>query len=144
LDTVSHELEAKKELPSQYESWKKLLEWVEPKTKELALEIISSIKPDFRDVIDGPSGKDYRFDRGRRGSNTRFAVLMLRKNAISVRVRADPPSLSWSDPQNWTNGKAYKGWFFSGRGEEREFKFDSVEHLDYAMKLITQSYALAG
>ncbi|MEM2094285.1 MAG: hypothetical protein QXI32_03190, partial [Candidatus Bathyarchaeia archaeon] len=63
------------------------------------------------------------------------------RNAIKVRVRADPKT--FVDPQNWTKGKVYKGWFFSGTGEEREFQIDSAEQIPYAMQLIAQSYALA-
>jgi len=130
-----------KKVPEHYTSWEKMLTWVEPQTKELALRTIKDIRDGFRDVVDKPSGKYYRFFKGREGSTTCFAALILTKKKIHVRVRIDPNS--FSDPQHWLVDQVYKGWFMPGRGQEREFLLDSNSQLDYAMKLIAQSYALA-
>jgi predicted transport protein len=141
---VSGKKEEKKErkkIPEHYESWDKMLAWVEPQTKELALSMIKDIRDEFSDVVDKPSGKYYRFFKGREGSTTCFAALILTKKKIHVRVRIDPDS--FSDPQHWLVDHVYKGWFMPGRGQEREFLLDSNSQLDYSMKLITQSYALA-
>lgn len=82
--------------------------------KVLKTRIVSELK----DVIHEPIGKDYEFFREKKTSKNRFAVLMLRKNWVAVRIRADPKT--FKDERNWTAGKVYKGWFFThGMGQER-------------------------
>jgi predicted transport protein len=128
------------EEPEKRRVWEARLGWVEPSIKELTLHIIDEIRSRFSDVEDRPSGRYYLFDKGQSGSGHRFAALIPTKKSLKVRIRVDPHTLT--DPKNWIGEKLYKRWFFSGPGEEREFKIDNIDQIDYALELIAQSYNL--
>jgi predicted transport protein len=101
--------------------------------------LTNNILNKFPEILHKPIGRYYCFYRGRISSRSRFVAIILHKNDISIRIRADPKTLS--DPKNLLKEKVYKGWFFGhGRGQEREFKVTDKGQLNYAMELIKQSY----
>jgi predicted DNA-binding protein (MmcQ/YjbR family) len=82
----------------------------------------------------------YYFYKGKgRSLDSLFAVLMLTKKAVIVRIKADPSK--FKDEKNWT--KSYKGWFFAKKWQERAFKLTISGQLTYALQLVKQSYELA-
>ena len=93
------------------------------------------------DVTHKPLGRFYCFYKGKPSTKSIFAALMLRKNALKVRIRTDPST--FQDPQKWTGDKVYKGWFFKS-GEEREFEISRKEQINYAIELIKHSYKISG
>jgi len=122
--------------------WQEMLEWSSESTRELAKTIISRIKTELKDIKHKPLGKHYAFYREKVGSKTIFAVLMLRKNSIAVRIGVDPKT--FRDEEELVEEKVYKGWFFKyGGRQEREFRISDKEQLEYALKLIKQSYDAA-
>lgn len=123
-------------------AWNEKLKLASENVRELVEDLTNRIVGELKDVIHKPIGDNYEFFREKKTSRNRFAVLMLRKSWVSVRIRADPKT--FKDERNWTKEKVYKGWFFTrGVGQEREFKIYSEEQLDYAMELIKQSYAIS-
>lgn len=128
--------------PPPRATWDEKLKLASDNVRELVKVLTNRIVSELRDVIQQPIGDDYQFFREKKTSRNRFAVLMLRKNWVSIRIRADPKT--FKDERNWTEGKVYKGWFFThGVGQEREFKIDGIEQLDYAMELIRQSFTIS-
>ena len=91
----------------------------------------------FSNLTAEPNVDDFQLFRGQTGLGNRFAVLMLRKDGITIRLRADPRTLI--DPQKWITEKTYK-WY--GNGEEKEIKITQEGQIDYAVELLKQSYAL--
>lgn len=64
---------------------------------------------------------------------------MLRKDSIAIRIGVDPKT--FKDEKGWVERKVYKGWFFKyGGRQEREFRINDKEQLEYASTLIKQSY----
>jgi predicted transport protein len=130
-----------RKLPEHYESWEKMLAWVNDNTKDVVKELTKSILK-LGEVTHSPLGRYYCFYRGKRSTKSRFVCFNLTKKALKVRIRTEPRT--FKDTQKWTGDKIYKGWFFHhGLGQEREFKVTNKEQIDYAMELIKQSYELA-
>jgi predicted transport protein len=122
-------------------SWEKKLEDSNDHVKLLVKDLILSITNEFSDLTTKPSGDDFQLCRGQTGLRNRFAVLMLRKDGITIRLRANPRTLV--DPQKWITEKTYKWYFRDGNGEEKEIKITQEEQINYAVELIKQSYGLA-
>ncbi len=122
-------------------SWKKKLEDNHDQVKLLVEALILSITNEFSDLIAEPSGDDFHLFKGQKGSKYRFAVLTLRKDGVTVRLRVNIRTLV--DPQKWITEKTYKWYFNDGNGEEKEIKITQQDQMGYAMELLKQSYALA-
>lgn len=120
--------------------WEKKLEDSNDNVKLLVKDLMLSITNEFSDLTTKPTGDDFQLCRGPTGLRNRFAVLMLRKDGITIRLRANPRTLV--DPQKWITEKTYKWYFNDGNGEEKEIKITQEEQINYAMELIKQSYAL--
>lgn len=67
-----------------------------------------------------------------------FAVLLLSKRSINIRIRVEPSR--FEDRLGVT--KRYKGWFF--KTGEAGFSIRSPEQIDNALELIKQAYDFAG
>ena len=135
-------VEEKRVLPKQYDNWESMLNWSDDKVKEMVQSLTTMSSVDFPNFIHKSVGRYYCFYRGKVGTKARFVGLILHKNDISVRIRADAATLS--DPQKVINPKTYSAWFFgNGKGQEREFKLSDKEQIQYDLKLIKQSYELA-
>jgi hypothetical protein len=100
-----------------------------------------SIANAFPDLYTAPSGDDFQLGRIRIGLRNRFAVLMLRKDGITIRLRVNPKTLV--DPQKWIAEKTFKWYFNDANGEEKEIKITQEEQIGYALELLKQSYELA-
>ncbi len=122
-------------------SWKKKLEDNNDPIKLLVKDLLFSLTHEFSDLATGSIGDDLAICRGPRGLRNRFAVLMLRKDGVTIRLRANTKSLN--DPQKWIAEKTYKWYFNDGVGEEKEIKITGKEQVAYAVELLKQSYALA-
>jgi predicted transport protein len=128
------------ERPEHKRSWESRLKWVNPEVRELTLSLIRRIEEIFPGVTHKPSHIWYYFYKeGGRKLDSLFAVLLIDKRKVNVRIKADPSS--FQDPQGWT--KKYKGWFFTKKHEEREFSITAQEQLNYAIELIKQSYDIS-
>ena len=121
-------------------SWEKKIEDNNDQVKLLVKELMLSIVKEFSDLTTESSGDDFQLFRGQIGLGNRFAVLMLRKDGITIRLRANPRTLI--DPQKWITEKTYKWYFNDGNGEEKEIKITQEGQIDYAVELLKQSYAL--
>jgi len=132
--------ERKREYPPHRLSWEKRLEWVDPSTRSLLPQVISRIEKEFPDASHLPK---YRWYYVYKGSTHKpeflFAVLLLTRKNIHIRIRIDPSN--FRDEKNWT--KAYQGWFWYKKGQERDFSITDADQLSYAIELIRQSYKLA-
>jgi predicted transport protein len=122
-------------------SWEKKLEDNNDQVKLLVKDLMLSITNAFSDLTTEPSADDFQLFRGQTGLRNRFAVLMLRKDGITIRLRANPRTLI--DPQKWITEKTYKWYFNDGNGEEKEIKITEKEQIDYTVELLKQSYSLA-
>lgn len=121
------------EAPEHEKSWKDRLRWAEPEARRLAEELIRRVVQELPDVRHMPRYRWYYFYRGGRP----FAVLLLRKRSVDVRIRVDESR--FRDDLRVT--KKYKPFFF--RGGERGFKVKGSEELNNAVKLIKQAYTYA-
>jgi predicted transport protein len=122
------------------ESWDKRLEWVNEETRCLVKELIKAIEERFPGIQHMPRARSYYFYKGKeRSLNSLFAVLMLTKKAVKVRIKADPNT--FRDEKGWT--KTMKGWFFPRKLQEREFTITEEQQIPYALELITQSYIIS-
>ncbi len=129
----------KRALPEHYESWEKMLAWVDENTKYV-VELLSTTIRNFPDVNEASHGRYYCFYKGKPSTKSIFAAFLLTKNALNIRIRTDPKT--FEDPRKWTGERVYKGWFFK-QGQERQFKITSHDQIPYALELIKQSYELA-
>lgn len=120
--------------------WEKKIEDNDSQVRLLVKELMISIVKEFSDLTTELSGDDFQLFKGQIGSGNRFAVLMLRKDGITIRLRANPRTLI--DPQKWITEKTYKWYFNGGNGEEKEIKITQEGQIDYAVELLKQSYAL--
>jgi len=120
--------------------WNDRLYWTKPEIKDIALDLKSKIIAEIRNIEHQISGRDYIFSKGKRNPRSLFAVLMLRKKWVAVRIRYDPAITR--DLLNLVGNKSYH-WFFKGNGQEREMKIKSVAEIEEAIKLIKKSYELA-
>jgi len=130
----------KTKYPPHMLSWEKMFAWVDESTRELVKTLESKILEEFDDVNRKAIGRYYGFYKGEPTTNSLFAVFLLTKKALKVRIRTDPRT--FRDTQNWTRGRVYKGWFFK-KGEEKDFSIIGTHQLVYAIELIKQSYELA-
>ena len=129
-----------KERPDHMRSWEARLKWVTPETREMIQKLIKRVESELSGISHEPRLRWYYFYKGEgRGLKYLFAVLMIGKKKVSVRIKADP--VKFKDLQKWT--KKYKGWFFARKYEEREFSISTPEQLDYAIELIKQSYNIS-
>jgi hypothetical protein len=64
---------------------------------------------EFSEETHKPLRRYCAFYRGKPGSKTRFAAIILHKSSILVRIRANTSKLS--DPEKWLGTKVYKGTF---------------------------------
>jgi len=134
------EEEGRKERPVHMKSWEARLEWVTSENRELVQKLIKRVENEFPGISHGPKLSWYYFYKGKgRGLESLFAVLMINKREVRVRVKADPTK--FKDAQQWT--KKYKGWFFARKHEERQFPVSTPEQLDYAIELIKQSFEIS-
>ena len=139
-EEVKEKEEKKKKRPPHRLDWDKRLEWMNPSTRALVNQLTERIERDLADVTHSPHFRWYDFFKGNEKiRESRFAVLLITKKTVKVRMRTDPET--FQDERSWT--KPYEGWFFKKRGEERGFQITDADQIDYAMKLITQSYELA-
>jgi len=122
-------------------SWEKKLEDNNDHVKLLVKDLMLSITNEFSDLTTERSGDDFQLFRGQTGLRNRFAVLMLRKDGVTIRLRANPRTLI--DPQKWITEKTYKWYFNDGNGEEKEIKITQEEQIGYSVELLKQSYGLA-
>ncbi len=127
-------------LPEQYESWEKMLMWVDDNTRNIVDALTKSILNRFDNVSHKTSGRYYIFYKGKPTTKSVFAAFLLTKKYLKVRIRTDPRTLR--DPERVLKERVYRGWFFK-TGQEREFKITEKDQMDYAIELIKQSYALA-
>jgi predicted transport protein len=126
--------------PEHNTSWEKRLEWVDEETRNLAKEVIKAIEGRFPDVQHSPRYRWYYFYKGsKRSLDSLFAVLMLTKKTVKVRIKAEPST--FQDERNWT--KPMKGWFFPRKLQERELIITERQQIPYALELITQSYNIS-
>lgn len=117
-----------------------MLKWVDDNTRELVRELTLQIAS-LGSVTHKPTGTDYIFYRGTPSAKSSFAVLLLRKEGIRVRLRVDPAT--FKDPNKWLSDKVYKPWFFKLNGQERTFDMKDKSQMPYAMELIKQSYDIS-
>ncbi|MHA1632780.1 MAG: hypothetical protein ACTSXC_08260 [Candidatus Freyarchaeota archaeon] len=118
------------EVPGHERSWEARLMWAEPEARRLAEELIRRVVRELPDVRHMPKYRWYYFYRSERP----FAVLLLRKRSVDVRIRVDEGR--FKDELGVT--KRYRPFFF--RRGERGFKVKGSEELDSAVKLIKQAY----
>lgn len=137
-ERASEKKEVREPRPDHEKTWEAKLAWVDVDTREIAEALFEKILKTFGEVSHKSSADDHCFCRGKTSSEkTCFAVLMLTKNGVKVRIRTDPTT--FKDPEKWTGDRIYKGWYFK-HGQEREFRIATKEQIDYAMTLIKQSY----
>jgi len=130
----------REERPEHMSSWKARLEWVAPETRGLVDKLIGKIESQLIGISGVPRFRWYYLYRGTgRRLDSLFAVLMIKKKKVSVRIKCDPAR--FKDELKWT--KKYKGWFFARKHEEREFSISTMDQLDYAIELIKQSYYIS-
>jgi hypothetical protein len=127
----------KREYPEYRKSWKARLEWVNADTRSLVHELIKGLERELPGIIHVPKHRWYYFyKREPRRYQSLFAVLLLAKRKVDIRIRVDPTK--FKDRLNLT--KRYKGWFFKAKGEERGFSIKNPDQLNYALELIKQAY----
>lgn len=128
------------DLKEEKQDWDDRLAWTTPEIKTVALDLKSKVIANFRNIQHQMSGWDYLFSKGKRNPRSVFAVLMLRKKWVAIRLRYDPQTTR--DPLNLIGEKSYS-WFISGNGQEREMKIRKIDEIEDALKLIRKSYELA-
>jgi len=122
-------------------SWEKKLEDNNEQVKFLVKDLMLSITEAFSDLTTEPNADDLQLYKGQNGLGNRFAVLTLRNDGITIRLRTNPKTLI--DPQKWITEKTYKWYFNDGNGEEKEIKITQKEQIVYTVELLKQSYSLA-
>lgn len=128
----------KTKLPPHYESYEKMLAWIDDNTKNVVETLTRLILNRFDNVSHRASGRHYMFCKGKlTTTKSAFVAFILTKKHLKVRIRTDPRTLR--DPDRLLNEKVYAGWFFK-EGEAREFKMTDIEQIDSAMELIKHSY----
>ena len=127
-------------LPEHYESWQKMLVWVDDNTRNIVDVLTKSILNRFDSVSHKASGRYYIFYKGKPTTKSVFAALLLTKRYPKVRIRTDPATLR--DPNKLLKERVYTGWFFK-QGQEREFVITDITDIKNAIELIKHSYELA-
>lgn len=131
---------SKTTLPEHYQSWEKMLAWVDDSPRDLVKELTNSIRS-LGEANPRPVGRYYCFYKGKFSTKSIFAAFLLKKRSLKVRIRTDPKT--FIDERNWVGDKIYKGWFFK-QGQEREFEIQEKVQIRYAMELIKHSYGISG
>lgn len=138
-----YELEAKKprvrkEVPEIWKDWGARLEWAGPNIKGLAAELIDRVEKELPGIAHKSAYRWYIFYNSKEMSGkAMFLTLMIGKKKITASICVDPKL--FKDKKNWV--RDVKGWFFSRpRRQEKRFSIESSKDLNYAMKLIKQSY----
>jgi len=128
----------RKELPEIYRDWEARLKWVGPNVRELVAQLISRLENEFRGITHRPLYKYYYFHNSDDiSTKTMFLALQIGKKKIEASIGVGPKV--FKDEKNWA--RDMKGWFFKRpRYQEKRFDIKSSKDLDYAMKLIKQSY----
>lgn len=124
----------REERPEHQKSWEARLAWVSEDARSLFRGFIQRVERELPGVNHRPKHRFYHFDV----DGATFAVVLLSKRKIDVRMRVD--SSSFRDRLSMT--KAYRGWFFR-KGEERGFSIRSPDQLDYALELVKQAHEYA-
>jgi len=133
--------ETERRKPEYMKSWEAQLRWVDPDTRTLVSELLKRLESELPGISHSPKGRWYYLYRGRAARRrSLFAVLLLAKSKVNIRLRVDPGA--FQDGNQVT--KRYRGWFFRTGGEERGFSIQSLEQLDEASALIRQAYDFAG
>jgi len=136
----SREKERKeRKYPPHRLDWEKRLEWVDEKTRLITEKLMERI-PELGKVTEQIHGRNYCYYKRKPSTKSIFVALILTKKKLNVRIRTD--LTTFKDPKKRVKEKVYKGWFFK-TGQEREFMITEKEQIDYAMKLIQQSYESA-
>ena len=121
----------REERPEHRKSWAARLAWVNEDTRSLFHEFIQKVEHKLPGVNHRPKHRWYYLYR----DESLFAVVLLSKRKIDVRIRIDPSR--FRDRMNLT--KSYKGWFFR-KGDERGFPIRSPDQIDYALELVKQAH----
>jgi len=96
------------ERPSHVKSWEDRLRWVNPETRALASEFIKRLESELPEIYHQPKYRWYYFYKAKGPRHqSLFAVLLLAKRSISIRIRTD--SGKFEDKLGIT--KRYKGWY---------------------------------
>jgi len=123
--------------PESQKNWEKELIWVDEDVKKVVNQLSNLILG-----LEGVTGeihtRNYFFYYNKPGLKSHFAVFMLRKKELVVRIAIEPQT--FKDPEKLLKEKIYRWFFGKGRGQEREFRISQSEQIDYAMKMIKQSY----
>lgn len=118
--------------------WSDLVQWTRPETRLLLEQLIKKIETEFQTVKHAPRYRWYYFYSSQEmRPDSKFAVLMLGKKKIYVRICVDPKT--FQDPE--ARAKDYKGWFYKEKANvEKGFEVASVNDIPYALTLVKQSY----
>lgn len=129
--------EREKEYPEYMKGWKARLEWVNADTRALVSELIKRLEGELSGITRLPKYRWHYIYRGKSHKyESLFAVLIITKRKVHIRIRVDPSK--FKDRLGLT--RAYKGWFFRGRGEERGFSIKDPNQLNYALELMKQAH----
>jgi|GEM_PF-964527 len=124
--------------PPYVKSWEARLKWVNADTRALVSELIKRLETELPGTVHLPKYRWYYFYKSKsRKHESLFAVLLIAKRSISIRIRTDPSR--FEDRLGVT--KRYKGWFF--KTGERGFSIKKHDQLNYALELIKQAYDYA-
>ena len=131
----------KREYPPYRLDWQKRLEWVNDETRDIVYKLLDRLNKELPPTTHSPKYRWYYIYRGKsKKLSSLFAVLLITKKKVNVRIRVDPKR--FYDTENVT--KKMKGWPFKKEGqEERSFSITKPEELDYALELIGQAYNFA-
>lgn len=134
----AEEIVRKKEKPDFMKNWNARLNWVEPECRELVTMLIGRIEKEFPTITHRPSYRWYNFYNSSEVKKRNiFLTLMLTKKKIIASINVDPNK--FQDEKRWT--REVKGWFFErGIGVEKRFDIQHSTDINYALKLIRQSY----
>lgn len=129
---------AEREIPEYYRDWEARLKWAGPNIRGLVVELIDRVEKELPGIIHRPAHRWYFFHNSKEISmKTSFLSLIIGKKKITASICVNPRV--FKDEKGLA--KDVKGWFFRrSKGQEKRFGIWSPEDLDYAMKLIKQSY----
>ncbi len=121
--------------PPYVKSWEERLKWVNADTRALVFELIKRLESELPRIAHIPKYRWHYFYKSKsQKRESFFAVLLIAKQSISIRIRTDPSR--FDDRLGVT--KRYKGWFF--KTGERGFSIKKHDQLNYALELIKQAY----
>lgn len=129
-----------REPPEYYRDWEARLKWAGPRIRGLVTELINKVESEFPGITNRAEHRWYIFYSSKEISmKTMCLALMIGKKKVTAAIGADPNT--FRDERGLT--REVKGWFFMksrGQGQEKRFDIHSSKDMDYAMKLIKQSY----